>query len=311
MLFVVARTGRMARKGIRYHMSHGSPSADFLSAVPTKSGPREPLELGLDATRASQNILRLLESSHGVGSQCADTLSTVWNPQGLIWHHDQNNGWTASTIGVPPRSSTEAPRLLSLDFSDDRTALAKVQGIDGLYRLVSLLRLDSSKPGPSPNDGWQLIREVIGAPTKTNHTAITSIANLLEQYLSIEHGGGAEDARIAQALFAPQASLLTVGTLPLDEPPTDWSAPSGSLLSIDIQTYLQGVASQTPHSLEAKAHDSIVQVNVLPCQTAAAAIVHVGNGAQTNVFVDHLLLGNNNGDWKILSKTFATRKWPQ
>jgi hypothetical protein len=106
---------------------------------------------------------------------------------------------------------------------------------------------------------------------------------------------------------------LAVGTAPLDEPPTDWSAPVGSYLGITLDTYLKGVLSQTPHGNESKQNDAIVQIDVLPCQTAAAATVHVGNGAQTTVFVDHLLLGYSGGEeqWKILSKTFTPRAWPK
>ena len=51
--------------------------------------------------------------------------------------------------------------------------------------------------------------------------------------------------------------------------------------------------------------------DVLPCQTAAAATVHVGNGARDTVFTDHLLLGRDEReDWRILDKVFAPRPWP-
>ena len=43
-------------------------------------------------------------------------------------------------------------------------------------------------------------------------------------------------------------------------------------------------------------------------QTAAFAVMHVWNGAKTMIFVDHILLGTENNDegiWKILSKTFT------
>ena len=72
---------------IRHHMNHGG-GGEFLSAAPpTKSGPREPLELGLDAARATQNILRLLESStHGV--VYSDALDTIWHSTGKVWARD-------------------------------------------------------------------------------------------------------------------------------------------------------------------------------------------------------------------------------
>ena len=52
-------------------------------------------------------------------------------------------------------------------------------------------------------------------------------------------------------------------------------------------------------------------LDVLPCRTAAAATVQVGNGARTTLFHDHLLLGRTGARWRILSKTFAPRAWPQ
>jgi hypothetical protein len=125
----------------------------------------------------------------------------------------------------------------------------------------------------------------------------------------MEHGGGDDDAMQAQDLFAPESSLLAVGTAPLNEPPSDWSAPSGKFLEISLDTYVNGVSTQTPHAKESKIHDKIVQIDALPCQTAATATVHVGNGARTLIFVDHLLLGRCNDKWKILSKTFTPRAW--
>jgi hypothetical protein len=205
-----------------------------------------------------------------------------------------------------------APSLVWLSLSDDRTVLAKIQGMDGFQRYVSMLRLDSIENNTPTIDGWHILREVIGGGTSQDHGSIASICQVLQNYLAIEHGGGKEDARKAQDLFAPQASLLGVGTSPLDETPSSdcWSAPSGSLLEIPLDTYLEGVASQSPHSTKSKVKDSIVQVDIMG--EAAAATVHVGNGAQTTIFVDHLLLGcHANNQWKILSKTFTPRVWPK
>lgn len=305
LLHVLTRT--TSRQSVRHHINHGS--GDLLSIAPTKIGPREPLQLGLDAARACQNILRLLESSHGVGSQYSDTLSTVWHPKGLIWRHG-TAGWTATPIHKEQArsSSKSAPCLLWVSLSDDRTALAKIQGMDGHQRYVSMLRLDSKTNTPTI-DGWQILREVIGGGTSQGHGSIASIAQALENYLAIEHGGGMEDKQRAQELFAPEASLLAVGTSPLDEPASDWSAPSGALLDISLDTYLEGVASQKPHPANVKVNDAIVQVDI--SGEAAAATVHVGNGAQTTVFCDQLLLGYHSNHWKILSKIFSPRPWPK
>jgi hypothetical protein len=185
--------------------------------------------------------------------------------------------------------------------------------MDGFQRYVSMLRLDPKKENNAPTiDGWHILREVIGGTsTSQDHGSIASICHVLQNYLAVEHGGGEEGKRKAQDVFAPQASLLAVGTAsPVDETPSDWSAPSGSLLEIPLDTYLEGVGSQSPHSTASKVHDSIVQVDVLG-EVAAAATVHVGNGAQTTVYVDHLLLGFHANQWKILSKTFTPRVWPK
>jgi len=319
----LTRTSPIACLTIRNHMNHGG--GDFLSAPPMKSsGPRAPCELGLDAARATQNILRLLESStHGV--IYSDTLDTIWHSDGLVWqyHAGDDDEWKAFTPTQAQQEQTttlqSSPRLMWLSLSDDRTALAKIQGMNGLYSYVSMLRLDAPSNVNSlmvANDGWQILRQVNGtnntnSPPNNNHDSMVSINDALQDYLCIEHGGGEEDAKQAKELFAPQASLLAVGTAPLDESPTDWSAPSGSLLEVSLDTYLDGVSSQTPHENESRKHDAIVQIDVLPCQMAAAATVHVGNGAQMTLFVDHSLLGYSRGDWKILSKTFTPRAWPE
>lgn len=330
----------LRRQCVRHHMGHGSNlfSAPNDTATAVSSGPRESLHLGLDSARHTQNILRLLEASHGIGSQYADTLSTVWHPQGLVWrpnNHDVSGGKSSSWTAIPfdaqqqqqAPSVSAAPSLSWMTMSDDRTALCKIQGMDGRFRYVSMLRLEPDKNSSSgmhpphhsraPNDGWHIVRELVGSGSNSSvsnqHDAIVSIHQVLQDYLSIEHGGGRDDChRAEQVVFAPQASLVSVGIAPMDEPLSDWSAPAGSCLEISLDTYLQSVESQSPHGTESKRHDAIVSVDVLPCQTAASAIVHVGNGACTLLFCDHLLLGKfDNTTWKILSKTFSPRLWPQ
>lgn len=44
-----------------------------------------------------------------------------------------------------------------------------------------------------------------------------SLAEALESYLAIEHGGGSDDEQVAKELFHPNASLLFIGTSPIDE----------------------------------------------------------------------------------------------
>lgn len=336
------------------------------SPIPTQSGPRRPLSIGFEATKHTGNILRLLEASHGSYSfSTVDTLSTVWHPKALCWMYgdgravlDDDNDeyqpkWTSlspwevlvaqeeerlrqytsknkTTLMMMPQQATSTPRLLSLSFSDDRTALVKLRTAEGNVRYLSILRLDENT---LMNDGWIILREVQVPSLKslplnpdldysTTGESVTSLHSTLRRYLDIEHGGGELDADAAWDLFASKASLVSVG---MDDPSqhrSDWGAPVGSLLEIPLKTYLQGVESQTPHDTTSTAHDSIVTIDVA-CGggnpntiVAAAATVRVGNGSQTIVFEDHLLLGrevHNDGDnsgWKILSKTFSPQPWP-
>ena len=303
----------------RNHMSHAGGLLQTASVTP---GLRPPLPLGLDAARASQNILRLLEASHGTYSNARDSLDTVWHADGLTWRREDGD-WTATSPTDTNSTSRAAsvistPSLLSVNLSDDRTALVKLQGSDGLQRYLSLLRLsDPLQPTkPAAHDGWQILREVVASQQRDENdftSPIARITSTLQDYLTVEHAGGTATRQQAEQLFAPRASLLAVGTAPLDAAPNDWSAPAGSLLSIPRAVYLDGVATQTPHDKPtATKHDAIVQVDVLPCHTAASAVVHVGNGAQTTVCVDHLLLGKTStGSWTILSKTFTPRPWPE
>jgi hypothetical protein len=210
-----------------------------------------------------------------------------------------------------------APRLCSLNFSDDRTALVKLIGSDNQLRYVQLLRLDGEGDGIGgmlrvPNDGWTIMREVLVAKEKNHEDSMPkkSLDQTLQSYLEMEHGGGGEDKARAQSLFDPNAALLAVGINPVDEPPTDYTGAVGSFLEISLQSYLEGVQSQTPHSEGSKLHDAICAVDYMTGTNAAAATVRVGNAAQTLVFEDHLLLGRQKDEWRILSKTFSPQAWP-
>lgn len=366
-----------------------------MGAPPSRHGPRQPIQLGLDIAKASQNVLRLLESSHGVHNYSAaqyyqDTSSPCWHAtSGLRWtfvdnnrdhqhqhqhhdhsHHDHSHhhddhtntddsgsraaaggGWMARRPNDGSASSSLSsssldwiPTIAWLQFSDDRTALAKLQAMDGSQRYISLLRLDQESPSSSSmvaNDGWVIVREVVG-PLSSNSSSsssstigngedVASLIECLQEYLNIEHGGGQEDYEKAKnVLFAPQASLLAVGMASPSQARTEWSAPVGTLVEVSLDTYLEGVASQTPHDPASRRHDAIVQVDVTSSGggvATAAATVKVGNGAQTLVFVDHLLLGRRRRrtdddestsagaggghGWKILSKTFSPQLWEE
>ena len=286
-------------------------------------GPRAPLALGLDTARAVTNLGRALEThAEASVSAFADMFESVWHADGLLFRRGDGDaaGWAASTAAEELASvrarralPVATPALLSLAFADERTALVRLLGADGRERFLSMLRLD----GAMMHDGWQIVREVVGSPLAAAPTTpaaddapLASVRALLRSYLAIEHGGGAAHRKQAEALFAPRASLLAVGSAAADAPPSVWEAPAGAMLEVPLATYLDGVASQTPHAAESATHDAIVNVELLPCGTAAAATVHVGNGACTTVFHDHLLLGRTGGRWRILSKTFAPRPWP-
>jgi hypothetical protein len=309
---------------VRTHLSHAAPP---VISQEVESGPRRPVAIGLDATKHSNNILRLLESSHGPYAAVYDTFSTAYHPQGFVWRYGESDGWTASTVkseGAPQATGAhsvrqEQPQLASMTMSDDRTALVKLKGGDGLYRYLSLLRFDAdSAPtaqmnhGVIANDGWFIVREVVGVASNKSTggaTGLASLQNALSTYFAVEHGGGADDRGKAETLFALEASLLSMGASDHEEKRSDWSAPVGCLLEVPLATYLDGVSSQVPHPDASSAVDAIHTLDI--CGDMAAVTLQVGNGAQTNVFVDHLLLGRHQeNDWKILSKTFSPQAWP-
>ncbi|KAL3907278.1 MAG: hypothetical protein SGILL_008939, partial [Bacillariaceae sp.] len=319
------------------------------------SGPRKShMDLGFSAAKHTGNILRLLESSHGEFLyNTVDSLSTVWHAKSQSWQQQQQQQqqqssssavWTAvnpiqslqengnqtatqSKTSVVPKP----PSLCSLQFSDDRTALLKLLGHDGQYRYLQLLRVDGDAGAVSsgaaagvmlPNDGWVLVQEVVMMTSNTpesmdaSTTSWQSLQSAIRTYLDIEHGGGDKSYEKAKTLFHKDAKLLSVGIDEVDSAPTTWTAPVGSLVEIPLSAYLEGVQSQSPHSEYAKSQDAIVAIDYSTGANAAAAVVRVGNGAQTMVFEDHLLFGrnyNNNHsseEWSILSKTFSSQAWP-
>ena len=302
--------------------------------APTPSGPRVRLALGLETARAVTNVGRALES-HAEASlhAFADMFESVWHQEGLLWRHaEENLVWEARTASEELTSlrarrslPIAVPALLALTVRDERTALVKLLGADGRERYLQMLRLDGIDA--MAHDGWQIVREVVGGDqglpaaamdgdeAAKRAASVDEIRRLIDAYMAIEHGGGDADKARASALFDPRASVLAVGTSPVDEAPSAWSAPAGTLLEVSRDTYLDGVADQTGHASESAAHERVFNVDLLACGTAAAATLHVGNGACTALYVDHLLLardGNAHGDgaWRILSKTFSPRPWP-
>jgi hypothetical protein len=275
----------------RTHMNHGNPDL-YGAPAPTVAGPRRAMPIGFEATRHTGNILRLLEASHGSYSfNTVDTLSTVWHPKAVCWMFEvDEEKWTplspmealtaqedermrrhtaaplTTASMMMPQQATLIPRLQSLTFSDDRTALVKLLMGHGSVRYLSILRLDENT---QKNDGWIILRELQVPPSsssssssasaESNFEVYTSLQLTLRQYLNIEHGGGTADASQARALFAPQASLVTVGMDDPSQPVSDWSAPVGSVLEIPLETYLAGVQSQTSHSGMSRTNDEIVR----------------------------------------------------
>jgi hypothetical protein len=238
--------------------------------------------------------------------------------------------------------------LLSLLRLTSQMGQADNSALYNGWRIIRSVESTLSSSSSSPESTATSSSTSTATTTKAATTAATvaaatvyaGIEQLVQMYFQVEHGGGAADAAIAQNLFAsdPSTSLLTVGiAAPVmvdndnddnNDPPslaTDWSAPAGSLLEIPLATYLHGVRTQTPHGRAAWSRDEIMAIRVLPCQTAAAVELRVGNSSADTVFHDHLLLGkqqppmNHHGDddrssslsssWKILSKIFSVQKW--
>lgn len=305
-------------------MNHGGGGAH--SRLPAaKSGPRSPIPLGLEAAQCTSNILRLLETSHG-GFMPSDAFSAVWHPDGLLWKAESEDGGLTWVATDPARIKTslkaiQSPTVASISLSDDRTALVKLVGVDGLTRFISLLRLESEFLPPQllgasgvPNGGWFIVRELVShkVTNTLDPKAMESLNETLLRYLSIEHGGGPDDQKMADNIFHPDSSLLSIGTLPQEGTPSEWAGITGSIVRVSRSSYLEGVASQSAHEDASKQNDGIVTLDVLPCALAAAATVEVGNGAQTNVFCDHLLLARpsiKDTNWQIVSKVFSPRHW--
>ena len=302
------------------------------------SGPRQPhMDLGFSAAKHTGNILRLLESSHGAFFyNTVDSLATVWHTHSQSWKCD-NGAWTATNpiqalkdgetaapLSTPPSPQT-TPSLCSVHFSDDRTALIKMQGHDGNYRYLQLLRVDGDAGAVSsggmamlPNDGWVLVQEVVMTTEKediaSSAASLHSLQSAILDYLDVEHGGGDKSYEAAKALFHPESNLSAVGIDDITAAPTEWTGPVGSYVEIPLTAYLDGVKSQSPHADSAKAQDAIINIDFSTGANAAAAVVRVGNGAQTMVFEDHLLFGRKASgsadEWCILSKTFSSQSWP-
>jgi hypothetical protein len=330
----------LSKVSVRTHMSHSHGITEAPYSHQHETGSRSPIAFGLEAAQATSNIMRLLEASHG-GFLPSDAMSSVYHSQALLWRYNgHDKSWKAAnplkddSSNILPQSSSrvrQPPQLLSLSFSDSRTALANIVAVDGSQRFLSLLRMDAEflptpQPGINnlPNDGWFLMRELITQPpyiyhseTKPEgpeeHQSIVSLQSTLQKYFSIEHGGGKTDYEVAQSLFAEEKfNLLAIGSSPHDELASDWSAPLGSVLEISRETYLNGVKSQKPHTDQSKVNDRIISLVLSPCQLAAVVTLQVGNGARTNVFIDHLFLGRPAVDsihWQILSKVFSPQAW--
>jgi len=124
-----------------------------------KSGPRGPLSIGLDTSRAIGNIGRGLEShAQALISPYADTFESIWYCEGLLWRRSADGAWEATTAseeltGLRSRQTMpiNPPGLLSLAFGDELTALARVFGADGKERFLYMLRLDGARrAGPGP-----------------------------------------------------------------------------------------------------------------------------------------------------------------
>ena len=235
---------------IRTHMNHGGNHHHLAmmgggSVSMARHGPRQPLPLGLEVAKASQNILRLLETTHGIDNYSfssaayQDMSDPCWHVSGVSlvrssssdraqWtklsrdtghhhHHDHDHQHHDHDDHHHHHQQHQRldwiPTISWLQFSDDRTALARVQAMDGSHRYLSLLRLDDP-PSSSrtmsriANDGWVILRELVssspsgmvGLPSPADD--MISLIQCLQTYLDIEHGGGETDYQRACQLFS-------------------------------------------------------------------------------------------------------------
>jgi Putative lumazine-binding len=328
--------------GIRNHMSHHHPHGGSGGLMMIQqsgiAGPQSRVALGLEASEAAHHLLRLVESSFMMMGyqEEGEHRESIWHSNAVKWvlrngiwcngfDMEETGNVSAKNMVVPQ----EPPRLISLQFSDPRTALVHVTGNGGEHMLLSILRLDSpmgQNAGHSYN-GWRIVRSIVSTsssgpslqqreatPTTTRPNVYAEIEALLQLYFQVEHGGGhADRATAANTLFSSHrsTSLLTIGISEMDQPISAWAAPWGSLLEIPLNVYLESVHTQTPHGPKSWSQDEVLSIRVLPCHSAAAVELHVGSAACDRIFHDHLLLGrsNDDGSWKILSKIFSVQKW--
>lgn len=320
-LITVARSrgagSKVVRTLARAHSGHGH-SHDHSHSPPaqprTEPGPRPPLHIGLEMTRGLQNLGRMLESyAEASVTAYQDTFDSVWDRRGLTWRQGPE-GPIATSVAEELEALRErrvserglpvsTPSLLSLRFSDSRTALARVLGADGRERFLSCLRLDEA----SAHDGWQIVCELVGlaadeAPALADHpdhpahgAGLALASDLVQRYLALEHvdpqRAASRGAKLGSAgIFHPGASLLSVGEAPHDEAPAAWSAPAGSLLEVPLATYLAAAAAQAPHAPASSSVDAVASVEMLAGGGVACATVRVGNESRTRVFEDHLML---------------------
>ncbi len=159
----VARLATPLRALARAHGGHSHGHSHSHSPAPPKTpaGPRPTLAIGLEMTRAMQNLGRMLEGyAEASTTAYQDVFDSVWHGRGLIWRQQQPDagGPVASTVadelsalGSQRGAPVAAPSLISLRFSDCRTALARLSGADGCERFLSCVRVSEvgSNRGPA------------------------------------------------------------------------------------------------------------------------------------------------------------------
>jgi len=288
-------------------MNHGG-GGGMPTSMTHPPGPRHAaLALGFDAAHHTSQILRVLETLPH-----REAWSAIWHDDAQIWTRHDTEWKATSPMEFTTIRQQHPPQLQTFHFADDCTAMVKLNqhhhhhhGTSStVTRYLSLLRLQNE---------WRIIREVqtSAITSATSASSFSAVEKTIQEYLQVEHGGGNEDVKRATRLFHPHANLTTVGMADVNAASSAWSAPAGAYLEISLDTYMAGVDDQTPHDGAAAAQDAIVSIDVTGA--AAVAVVRVGNGAQTMVFEDILLLGQSQSaasGYQILSKSFSSQAWP-
>jgi len=141
-----------------------------------RSGPRQP-HIDLSTTQYhTEKILHALKSFLTLHD------SSKLHQDSQSWSCCET--WTCTNLAqgssTPSSHSQAEARLCSITFSDDRTALAKMVGLDHNQRYMQLVRVNDDKY----ENQWLLTQEVIGG-LSTTEESYSELPKAIQAYLEV------------------------------------------------------------------------------------------------------------------------------